>query len=125
MRVVLVAVAGAVGALARYAIGVAAGPTDAGAGAFPWATFAINLAGSFVLGLVLAVAPGRWSPDVTVAVATGLLGAFTTFSTFSNETMALVRAGHAPVAAAYVVASVLVGLAAAAAGHAAGRAVVS
>ena len=121
-RVLLVAGAGAAGAVLRYGLGVMAGPVERGA--FPWTTFAINIAGSLLLGVVLAVAPGRWSADVTIAVGTGFLGAFTTFSTFSNETMALVRSGHAPMAAAYVAASVVVGLAAAAAGHAAGRALV-
>ncbi|HVF33422.1 MAG TPA: CrcB family protein [Acidimicrobiales bacterium] len=124
-RVLLVAIAGAVGALARYGIGVLAAPAGSPAGAFPWSTFAINVAGSFALGVVLAVAPGRWPPDVTVGVAAGLLGAFTTFSTFSAEAIALARAGHVVMAAAYVGASIVVGLGAAAAGHVAGRALFS
>ncbi len=115
----LVAVAGAAGAVARFRVGLAA---PVGRGEFPWATLAINVAGSFLLGAVLAFAPGHWSDDATVAVGAGFLGAFTTYSTFSNETVALVRGGHLALAGAYVLASVVVGLAAAAVGYSAGRA---
>jgi CrcB protein len=120
MRLALIALAGAAGALARYGVSLAVGPP--GTGGFPWATFAINVAGSFALGAVLAVAPGRWQPDVAAAVGVGFLGAFTTFSTFSNETVTLLRDGRAAMAALYVAASVGVGLLAAAAGYAGGRA---
>jgi fluoride exporter len=124
LAVLVAAAGGALGAVARYALG-ATFTSDPGAGAFPTTTFAINAAGSFLLGLLLAAAPGRWPPEVVLAVGTGFLGAFTTFSTFSHETTALVRAGHPTMAAAYVAASVVVGLAAAAAGHLLGRAAVS
>ena len=117
MRVVLVAVAGALGALSRYGIGQAVGTMT-----FPWATLGINVVGCAALGFVLG-GPGRdWSPDVTTAIAAGFLGAFTTFSTFGFETTALVRDGRAAAAALYVVASVGLGLAAAALGWVAGRA---
>jgi CrcB protein len=119
IRVALIAAAGALGALARYGVGVVAG-TATGT-SFPWTTFAINLAGSFALGLLVAAAPGRWPADVTVAVGVGFLGAFTTFSTFSNETVTLLRGGHVAVAATYVLASMVVGIAAAAAGYGLGR----
>ncbi|MDP9396979.1 MAG: CrcB family protein [Actinomycetota bacterium] len=110
MRILLVAVAGALGALCRYAVGLAAGSA-----AFPWATLAINVAGSFLLAALLAVAPVPRG-DVTVALGTGFLGAFTTFSTFSVETLALLRDGRAGAAAAYVAASMVLGVAAAGAG---------
>ncbi len=116
MTHIAVAVAGALGALARYWIGLAVGTVG-----FPWATLGINTAGSFLLGAVLAAAPGRWHSTLTTAVAVGFLGAFTTFSTFAYETVALLRAGRAPSAAAYVTASVLLGVAAAAAGYGIGR----
>ena len=116
MHVVLVAVAGALGALSRYGIGRAVGTTS-----FPWATLGINVVGCAALGYVLG-GPGRdWSPDVTTAVAAGFLGAFTTFSTFGYETTALVRDGRAPAAALYVGLSVAAGLAAAALGWVAGK----
>ncbi len=117
MQVVLIAIAGAAGALSRYGIGSAVGPRS-----FPWGTLGINLAGAFALGLVLRVAMLRdWPQAVTLPVAIGFLGAFTTFSTFSVETVDLLRADRAPEAAAYVSVSVLGGLAAAALGYVAGR----
>ena len=118
-----VAVLGALGALARYGIGVAVGGRGGGvaAGSFPWPTFAINVLGSFLLGLVLTWGASVWSRDVVVAVGVGFLGAFTTFSTFGYETQSLLRGGRGGVAAAYVAASVLVGVAAAWAGWSAGQ----
>ena len=114
MRVVLVAVAGAAGALARYGIGTAVGPRD-----FPWATLGINLAGSFVLGFVLRAGDLRsWSDVVTLTLGVGFLGAFTTFSTFSVETQSMLRDGRTVAAALYVVASVVGGVVLAAAGYA-------
>ncbi|CAN5607260.1 fluoride efflux transporter CrcB [soil metagenome] len=117
-RVLLIAVAGAAGALARYGIGVAVGVRS-----FPWATLGINVAGSFLLGVVLA-GPGasRWSTNVTTAVGVGFLGAFTTFSTFAYETQTMLRDDRFARAAAYVSASVVLGLAAAALGYVTGRA---
>ena len=117
VQVVLIAVAGAAGALSRYGIGSAVGGRS-----FPWSTLGINLAGSFALGLVLRLAVLRdWPEDVTLPIAIGFLGAFTTFSTFSVETFDLLRTDRAPAAAAYVGLSVLGGLAAAAVGYAAAR----
>ncbi len=116
MTHIALAIAGALGALARYWIGAAVGAV-----AFPLATLGINTAGSFLLGVVLATAPRRWHATLTTAVAVGFLGAFTTFSTFAYETVALLRSGRAASAAAYVSASVLLGVAAAAAGYGLGR----
>ena len=113
----MVGLAGAAGAMARYGVNRAVGHR-----AFPWATLSINVAGSFVLGVVLA-GPGatRWSATVTTAVGVGFLGAFTTFSTFTYETTDLVRADRTAMAVAYVVSSLVLGLAAAAAGYVVGR----
>ena len=112
MRVLLIGIAGAAGALARYGIGAAVGVRS-----FPWATLAINLAGSFLLGVLLHRPPGHLSEDVRLALGVGLLGAFTTFSTFSNETLALARDGRIGLALLYVSVSIVGGLAAAAAGY--------
>jgi CrcB protein len=111
-----VALGGALGALARYGVANAIG-----ARSFPWATLVINVAGSFVLGLVLAGAAGRWPAAVSFFVTVGFLGAFTTFSTFSFEAVQLVRDGRAAAAGAYVAASVVLGLLASAAGYVAAR----
>ncbi len=107
-----VAIAGALGALTRYWVSLAFGGA-----AFPWATLGINTTGSFLLGLVLGWAPGRWNATLVTAVGVGFLGAFTTFSTFSNETLSLLREGRQLAAASYVLASVLLGLLAALAGY--------
>lgn len=121
MTALLVALAGAAGASARYAVTTAVGPRT-----FPWATLAINVTGSFALGLLLRVALGRGWPEATVLpLSAGFLGAFTTFSTFSNETWALLRDDRAGAALAYVVLSVLAGVVAAAAGYGVGRALTS
>lgn len=118
MPTVLVAIAGAVGAVLRYRIGVAVGVR-----AFPWATLGINLSGSFVLAAVLAgPTQARWGTTATTAVAVGLLGSYTTFSTFGYETFTLLRTGRVASALAYAAASLAGGLAATAAGYAAGRA---
>ena len=119
VKVVLVGVAGCVGALARYGIGVAVGVRP-----FPWATLTINLVGSFLLGLVVVLGAERgWPEPTTVPLAVGFLGAFTTFSTFSYESYTLLRTDRVVTAAAYVAVSVVGGVVAAAAGYATGRAV--
>jgi len=117
MPTLLVAIAGAIGAVLRYRIGVAVGVRT-----FPWATLAINVSGSFVLAFVLA-GPGatRWSTVTTTAVAVGLLGAYTTFSTFGYETFTLLRTDQTAAAISYVALSLVGGLAATALGYLAGR----
>lgn len=118
MPTLLVALAGAVGAVTRYRIGVALGVRS-----FPWVTLGINIAGCFLLAVVLAgPARSKWSEVTTTAVAIGLLGSFTTFSTFGYETLTLLRTNRFAEAAAYAAASLLGGLLAAAAGLAVGRA---
>ena len=118
MRILLVGLAGAAGALCRYGIGVAVG-----ARSFPWSTLGINVVGSFVLGLLVEVAGARgWSPGVTAPLAIGFLGAFTTFSTLAVETDLFLRTDRAATAAAYVLVSVGLGLAAAASGYRVGSA---
>jgi CrcB protein len=118
VRIALVGLAGALGALSRYAIGVGIGVRS-----FPFATLLINVVGSAVLGWVLA-GPGadRWSTTATTAVAVGFLGAFTTFSTFAYETTTMLRTDQPARALLYVALSVGLGLVAAAAGYALGRA---
>lgn len=119
MKLLLVALLGAAGAVSRYGIGSAVGTTT-----FPWATLGINLAGCFALGVVLAVGPARWSPEVTTGIGVGFLGGFTTFSAFGVETQSLLRDDRPEAAALYVALSVVVGVAAAYAGTALGRSLV-
>lgn len=116
MTTVLIAVAGAVGAVLRYRLGLLIGVRT-----FPWATLGINISGSFLLALVLASPAARWGPTVSTAVAVGLLGAYTTFSTFGWETFELLRTDRAAGAAGYVAMSLVGGVLATALGYAAGR----
>lgn len=116
-----IAAGGAVGALARY--GVARALPVAGGG-FPWATFAVNVSGSAALGVLLTIVVERVSghPLLRPALGTGVLGAFTTFSTMVVDTTLLGRSGHVATAALYVVGSVAAGLLAVTAGMLATRA---
>lgn len=112
MTVLLVALAGALGVLARYGLGSAA--------AGPWTIVAVNVAGSFALGLLVG---SDWGSQQTrTALGAGFLGGFTTFSTFSVQVVQDVDAGDTTRALAYVAASVILGITAAAAGYAAARA---
>ena len=115
-----IAAGGALGAPARYGV---AQLVHAGAGSFPWATFWINVSGSFALGLVLVVLVARFPPSTFLRpfVATGFLGAYTTYSTFAVETVLLAKDGAAGMACAYTAASLVVGLGAAAGGIVLGR----
>jgi CrcB protein len=111
MTVLLIALGAAVGAPLRFltdrAIEARYGP------AFPWGTLTVNVAGSLVLGVLLALPAG---PGWTAALGTGFCGALTTYSTFSYETLRLARDGARVRAAGYVTLSVLAGLGAVALG---------
>ena len=112
-QILAVAIGGAVGALARHGVSTAAaaafGPR------FPLGTLIVNVAGSFVMGWLFALFTGRMdiSPELRLLVTTGLLGAFTTFSTFSVETLVLLQDGRWLAGAANVLLSVALCLGAA------------
>lgn len=117
-----IAVGAALGAPARYGVAqVVHVATDS----FPWATFATNISGSFALGLVLALILERFPPTryLRPFVATGFLGAYTTYSTFAVETDLLIKNGHAPIGLAYAGASLMAGFVAVWAGIWAARVV--
>ncbi|WP_334170600.1 fluoride efflux transporter FluC [Sinomonas sp.] len=111
--VLLVAAGGVPGALARYGLGLAL----PGPGAWPLPTLVINLAGAFVLGVLLEVLT-RIGPDhgprraLRLLVGTGFLGAFTTYSTFAVDADRLFVAGRLGAGLGYVAASLLGGVAA-------------
>lgn len=113
----LVALGAAVGAPLRYATDLLV--RSRVGGRFPWGTFTVNVAGSFVLGLVLGAGA---SPTVTALVGTGFCGALTTYSTFGWETVRLGADGHRRLAAINAVGSALACLAAAGLGLALGAA---
>lgn len=94
------------------------------AGNFPWGTVTVNIIGSFFLGLAAAVfQTGIVSPGMRLFLTSGLLGAFTTFSTFSLESLVLLQNGHAGKALLNIFISVGIGLLMAYAGYSAGRAI--
>lgn len=110
---ILVAGGGALGSLTRWTVGMLVNRWFPAA-SFPWATLVVNLAGSFLFGVVAALAfPAQGSSRETLRLLllTGFLGGFTTFSSFSYETLKLVQEGHPFAAFANVAAQVLLGLA--------------
>lgn len=110
MRLLLIAVFGAVGTLARYGlqglIQVRVGST------FPWGTLLINLTGCFFLGLIGQMMLNRMmvSSELRVAIAVGFFGGYTTFSSFGWEAAKMLEAGEWLRSLAYVAASVGLGL---------------
>ena len=120
--VVAIAVAGSVGALARYGLdGFVSRRTR---GAFPWGTVVVNISGAFVIGLVFTLATERWglAPWLRSALTIGFLGAYTTFSTFMLESYRLASDRALGLAAANMLGSCAAGLAAVYAGVALARA---
>ena len=118
----LVALGGAIGSVARWAsvflVGQWVGIT------YPWGTLSVNVVGSFLIGVIGALARTASlgvTPDVRLFLVTGVLGGFTTFSSFSFELLALVQKAALGPALAYALGSVAIGLAAAWAGFACAR----
>jgi len=120
MTYLAIALGGALGSVLRYAVQSALRPA---AGGFPWGTLAVNLAGSFLIGLCAALAErqgaGSW---VRPWLMVGFLGGFTTFSAFSLENLHLLRSGQVVSLFTYVAVSVVGGLSLAAAGYIMARA---
>jgi fluoride exporter len=117
----LVAIFGAAGAVSRYALdGWVSGLTH---GQFPWGTFVVNLLGAFALGLVVAITTERLlpHPNWRVALGIGYLGSFTTFSTYTYESVKLAEDGALTLALLNSAGMLALGLLAAAAGLALGR----
>ena len=116
---VAVALGGAAGTLARWWIG---GLVQEASATFPTGTLAINVAGSLLLGfLARYLLETSAPPELRMALTVGLCGGFTTFSTFSYETLALIENGSIARAGGYVIASVVLSLAATAMGAALAR----
>ena len=123
MPLLLIGIGGFAGAISRYMVdGFVA---DRTAGAFPWGTLVVNLSGSFVLGLLFAMATERaiLPADIRAPVMIGFIGAYTTFSTFMLESWLLIENGSYLPAIANLGGSVLLGLAAVLAGLTLGRAI--
>lgn len=103
----LVALGGAIGASARYGVGLVS--IQLGWSGFPWATLAINVSGGLAMGL-LAGWLGEGGPALRLLLGVGVLGGFTTFSAFSIDAVRLIEANQMGAALAYVLASVLLSI---------------
>ncbi len=107
-----VAAGGAIGAVLRHGVNVMS--THLWGTDFPWATLTVNILGSFVMGLLIAVFAHFWQPpqEIKLFLVTGLLGAFTTFSAFSLDVSVLWERGALLATSGYVLASVVLSVAA-------------
>jgi CrcB protein len=107
----VIAAGGALGSLARWGVGELMPWSGEG---FPWATFLENVSGSLVLGALMVFLLDVWPPHryLRPFLGVGLLGGYTTFSTYVLEARHLLAGGHAPVAMAYLGGSLAAGLAA-------------
>ena len=121
MHILLVALGGAIGASLRHLIGVATlrifGP------GFPWGTITVNVVGSFVMGVIVELIARKFSASLEwrLFLMTGMLGGFTTFSSFSLDAAFLWERGQSVVAVGYVMSSVVLSIAALFAGLALAR----
>jgi CrcB protein len=122
MTILYVAAGGAIGAAARYVIAVRL-YNQLGVD-FPWGTLGVNVLGCALLGVVLGLVEERdsLSPDARTFLTVGVLGGFTTFSTFAYESWQYVRDGDPVRTVVYISLSVVVGLLAFAGAHAGARA---
>jgi CrcB protein len=98
-----VSLGGAVGALARWGLG----EVWPSGGGFPWTTFAVNVSGCLLIGLLPALALLRARPVLAAAVGPGLLGGYTTMSAYAEDTRALLADDRAGTAVAYLLATLL------------------
>lgn len=111
-----IGIGGALGSIGRFLVSVWV--QERYATRFPWATLMVNMSGSFLIGIAFGLADdGRYSGDVLAFLATGLLGGFTTFSTFSVENLKLLEDGRTGAFLANAVYQILGGLALAIAGY--------
>lgn len=122
MKLIAIGLAGFFGAVTRYTVSNLA--EDLAGTGFPWGTLAVNVSGSFLLGFVYAVAIDRLvliDPHWRTVIAVGFIGSYTTFSTFSLETLGFIEKGSYLNAGANVLVSLTVGLLAVYAGSILGR----
>lgn len=101
--ILLVGIGGFAGSILRYAVSMIMVPLVSGTG-FPWATLTVNVVGSLVIGLLLSLGVNGIYYYLCVV---GFCGGFTTFSTFSNELVQMIRTGHNTMGAVYMVTSLL------------------
>jgi len=121
-NILLVAIGGAIGSVGRYLVGLWA--TRLAGPSFPWDTLTVNVVGAFAIGLLVEMVARRFdaSNEMRAFIVTGILGGFTTWSSFTLDTMVLFERGEVGLSALYLLASLLVSFAAIFAGLALGRA---
>jgi fluoride exporter len=108
-QIILIAVGGSLGAVARW--GLSTYISQSTNGSFPWGTLIINLTGSFLIGMFMelfdrAMIPSEWRSFITI----GFLGAYTTFSTYTLESVNLLRDGELRLATVNILSSNVVGI---------------
>ncbi len=109
MKIVAVLIGGALGALSRYGVGLYVQkhfPLDG----FPLATLLVNVVGSFCLALLFFLKLEQLSPALRIGIATGFLGALTTFSTFELESFVLLEKGRIAPALLYLLGNLVLGM---------------
>ena len=124
MNFLWVCLGGAIGSGARYLVGLWA--VERFGSGFPWGTLAVNLSGSLLLGALMRTGEesARIPPGLFVALTIGVMGGFTTYSTFNFELLRFAQDGHWGTAAGYAAGTFAGALAAGLAGYAAARAVI-
>jgi len=110
LQILIIGLGGFVGTVARYGVSVLA-YKHAGA-TFPFGTLTVNIVGCFLIGLVYGLIQEKdvLSTTSRLFLTVGVFGGFTTFSSFGNETLLLLRAGHLLLGIGYMLISVLVGV---------------
>ena len=110
--ILAVAIGGAIGSVTRYLVGIGSGKLF-GVG-FPWGTLIINVTGSFLIGAFVGLFATKWDlPQLArVFLTAGICGGYTTFSTFSLDAWYLIERGQTAASAAYMLASVVLSVAA-------------
>ncbi len=123
LGILLVALGGAIGSVLRYGVSIAV--AERFGLAFPYGTLVVNLTGSLCIGIVAGLAmrgDAGMTPELRLFLATGILGGFTTFSSFALENLVLVRDGTPAVAVLYALGSLVLGVLAASLGMTVARA---
>jgi fluoride exporter len=107
--VTLVGIGGAIGSILRYL--ASTGIQNKFLSSFPYGTMCVNISGCFLIGIIYALATrGNVSPEWRFFLATGICGGYTTFSTFSIESIELLRDGEIFYATTYIASSLVLGL---------------
>ncbi|MDL2247583.1 fluoride efflux transporter CrcB [Bacteroides sp. OttesenSCG-928-J23] len=109
-EILFVFLGGGFGSISRYGIHLLIGNKGV-AGAFPWSTFCVNIVGSFLIGFFFTLSSRyHLSPETRLLLTVGFCGGFTTFSTFSNECLSLLKDGFYGMFALYMAGSIFLGI---------------